>query len=506
MAPTLAGMSDPPAAAPFWMMDDNTIMMNEELSHENVKRRLQQLMPYQKMKLFLMATIESSHDGIWVCDGNGTVLFNNQASERLSGLKSEAVIGRSVTKIVKEGGFDTSVTLAAIATRKQHTAIQHVKNTGKRLLSTATPVFDADGNIILVVTNERDITLISELQEKLEQATKREAKLKKAFEHLKKLETIREEFVVESSVMSEILRTALKIADLKDSNILITGESGTGKGQLAKIIHRNSQRSDKPFIHVNCAAIPESLLEAELMGYEKGAFTGARNEGKVGLFELAHEGTLFLDEIGDMPLPLQAKILTYLDNREIMPLGGTRTRIIDSAIIAATNQNLARRVEKKEFRKDLFFRLNTFVIDIPPLRDRPEDLFALIPFFLKHYNEKYRVEKTVSTHAMEQLLLYRFPGNVRELKNIIKRVTAISEQREIDTAILQCIRITEGCPPPESRGAWDRTSRHLNDRLKSYEELIFRHALKHCRSTRELAAFLKISQPSVVRRLKKLNL
>ncbi|MEJ2731939.1 MAG: sigma 54-interacting transcriptional regulator, partial [Deltaproteobacteria bacterium] len=190
---------------------------------------------------------------------------------------------------------------------------------------------------------------------------------------------------------------------MEASNILILGETGTGKGLLAKLIHQFSHRKKKPFIQINCAALPETLLEAELFGYEKGAFTGAREHGKIGLFELAHEGTLFLDEIGDLPLAVQAKLLKYLDDHEIMRLGVIKPKPVDCTIIAATNRNLEASSRQRKFRQDLFFRLNTFVIQTPPLRERPDDIFELVNHLLAKYNRHYVLRRRISPGAMEQI-------------------------------------------------------------------------------------------------------
>lgn len=467
---------------------------------------LKNLIPFEKMKTFLSSIIQSSNDGIWVCSGSGEILFNNQASEKLTGVKSEEVLGKNVAELIEQGLWKTSVTLGAIATKKKYSIIQDVKKTGKRLLSTATPVFDEKGDIELVMTVERDVTLFTETQERLEKVKEREALLVKELKQIKQMKGIRKAFVVESQAMADVVKKALKIANLNESNILITGESGTGKGQLAKIIHNNSHRFQNEFIQINCAALPESLLEAELFGYEKGAFTGAKENGKIGLIELAQSGTLFLDEIGDLPTTTQAKLLTYLDNHTVTPLGSTQAREIDSTIITATNRKLSDLVARKIFRKDLFFRLNTFNVWIPPLRERPEDIYALTDLFLKRYNQKYKVFKKIGSIAMECLMLYDFPGNIRELKNIIKRAVAICDRQTIDEAIFQSINRFETESSFTKRPPILHSQNDLNKRLCSYEKIIFKQAIKNCNSTRELAAVLKISQPSVVRRLKKLSL
>ena len=241
-----------------------------------------------------------------------------------------------------------------------------------------------------------------------------------------------DEIVAESTTMKAVLETAKKIAPF-DATVLITGESGTGKEVLAKFIHKNSKRRNKPFIAVNCGAIPGELLEAELFGYKKGAFTGATSDKK-GIIEESNGGTLLLDEIGDLPVNLQVKLLRVLQEGEIKPLGSSKSKKVDVRFIAATNKNLEELVKKGEFREDLFFRLNVIRIEIPPLRERAEDIIPLSEFFIKKYSLKYNVEpKTLTDRAKSELLNYKWPGNVRELENIIERVVLMTTGNTVDT-------------------------------------------------------------------------
>ena len=231
--------------------------------------------------------------------------------------------------------------------------------------------------------------------------------------------------VGQSRAVREVYKTIGKVA-VSDVSILITGESGTGKELIAKAIHQNSQRSKGPFLAVNCAAIPRDLLESELFGYRKGAFTGAE-ENRPGYFELAHQGTLFLDEVGDLPLNLQAKLLRVLQEKEIQRLGSTEAKAVDVRILAATNQNLEKMVKEKRFREDLFFRLNVIPIHLPPLRERKEDVPLLCEYFLgKLALEANLSAKIISPEAMQMLEAYRWPGNIRELENVIKRAAILS--------------------------------------------------------------------------------
>jgi PAS domain S-box-containing protein len=449
----------------------------------------------------LKTIIKASHDGIWVCDGQGKVIDINEASEKLNGIQAKHIIGKNVADLVNGGLFDRSVTLEVIETKRQVSVIQKIKRTGKLLLATGTPAFDDEGNIFLVVVNERDMTQLNAIQKQLEQSRMVTEKYKNKLAELSLLELKDQEIVAEDKKMRQVLYLALKLAHLSASDILILGESGTGKGLLAKFIHKNSNRNKKPFVQINCATLPENLLEAELFGYEKGAFTGARKEGKAGLFELAHEGTLFLDEIGDLPHSLQAKLLKYLDDHEVMRLGGLKSKKIDCTIIAATNRDLEGLVQQKRFRKDLFFRLNTFIIRIPPLRERIDDIFELVSFYMQKYGKAYRLNRRISPEALKVLQAHPFPGNVRELKNVIKKAVLMSEHHVVDDVIYQSL--PSGMSTFIASANDSQQEKGLTDQMLNLEKDVLRHALRCCRTTREMARFLKISQPTIVRKLKK---
>ncbi|MDJ0986556.1 MAG: sigma 54-interacting transcriptional regulator [Desulfobacterales bacterium] len=449
---------------------------------------------------------ESSSDGIWICDKNGRVVLINRASERLGGIKREDIVGTKVSDLVKKKRlYSNYVTDEVIETKRVVSQLQHVRNTKKTVLCTGIPVFDRNDKLSMVVINERDITQLEALKVQLEETRKEKDRYKTELTELSMLELKRQKIVAESDQMRDILKTAIKLAHLEVTDILLLGESGTGKGLLAKFIHNNSQRKKKPFIQINCAALPENLLEAELFGYEKGAFSGADEQGKPGLFELAHEGTLFLDEIGELPFSVQAKLLKYLDDHKVQRLGGIKAKPIDCIIIAATNQDIEKFVRQKKFRKDLFYRLNILTIKIPPLRERPEDIFELANSFLHHYNRKYKQKKKLNPLALSLLQGYSFAGNVRELKNIIKKAVVMSEGDVIDTVILSSIGKEVIEDRWEVRGA-DKKINNLVDMLAALEKEMLKNAMRHCKSTREMAQFLNISQPTVVRKLKKHSL
>ncbi len=466
---------------------------------EQTARKLES---YQRLNNQFETIFNSSSDGIWVVDGSGKVIAVNQAGEKFNSIKAADVIGKNVVKLVESGIIDQTLTPEVLASKRPVNMLQYIEKTGKYILSTGTPAFDENGKVFLVVVNERDMTRLNELLEQLNQSRLVSNKYKDKLTELGMLELKEKEIIAESEEMRQVLRVALKLAQMEASNILIQGESGTGKGLLAKFIHRNSPRHNKPFIQINCATIPENLLEAELFGYEKGAFTGAHQRGKAGLFELAQGGTFFLDEIGDIPYVVQAKLLKCLEDHEIMHLGGLKPIQINCMIIVADNQDLVTLVKEKKFREDLYYRLNAFSIKIPSLRERPDDTFDLANHFLHKYNETYKSNKQLSYSAIEMLQAYPFPGNVRELKNLIKKAVVLSEDLNLDEFIHKSLGYETS---KEIQTAASRTvsPSKLSFKLKETESKMLKAAFMQCKSTREIAKYLGISQPSVVRKLKK---
>lgn len=451
---------------------------------------------------YLQTIFDRSADGLMICDAEGKILKLNRAAEILNGVKTSEVLGKSVRTLVEEGQIDRSATQEVIETKRRVSVIQTTPRSEYTLLVTGTPVFDESHNLLFIVVNERDISLIESIRAELALARQESEKIKEELTELTLLELKENNIVAQSSSMKHTLRLALKLSAINASNILIQGESGTGKGLLAKFIHKQSDRSKKPFIQINCAALPENLLEAELFGYVKGAFTGASDKGKLGLFELASGGTLFLDEIGEMPPGVQAKLLKCLDDHEIMPIGGIRPKIIDCSIIAATNRDLQARVLNKTFRLDLLHRLNTFNLSIPPLRNRPEDILELVRITLKKYNKKYNRRARIGYKAFDILQSYAFPGNVRELVNIIKQAIVMCDRRSLDDYLVTALSRTADSSFAGKPINPAKENSTLADKVWALEKQMLQEAANKCNTTREAALFLGISQPSVVRKFK----
>jgi transcriptional regulator with PAS, ATPase and Fis domain len=430
------------------------------------------------------------------------VLKVNPCAEKLIGIKAKNVIGQKIVKLAEKGVIDQALTPHILESKRSATKLLYVLKTKKFIVSSGIPVFDKHGNIILVVVNEYDITTLNSLQKQLEELRIVAEKYKDALSDLNLIDLKEHGIISESKEMKQVLNVSFKLAQLDVSNILVLGESGTGKGLIAQFIHENGKRKDKPFIKINCAALPESLLEAEMFGFEKGAFTGAGDKGKIGLFELAQNGTILLDEIGELPLTVQAKLLKCLDDHEIMHIGGLKPIRINCTIIAATNRDLKLFVKEKKFREDLYHRLNAFNIQIPPLRERPEDILVLSNFYLNKYNQEYGMNKKLSLLAINKMQHYPFPGNVRELKNILKHSAVLSESNMLDDVILN---IMDNAARQEtylsrlSKGS----SLNLTEQLNIFEKSVLELAMRRHKTTRKAAAYLETSQSRIVRMLKK---
>ena len=377
----------------------------------------------------LETIIQTSYDGIYITDGEAKTIAINNSYERITGLKREQVLGHYMQELVESGIISKSTTLKVLEL-KQPVTLQQTFNTGKNALVTGTPFFDEDGKIQMVVTNVRDITELENLKEQCKESKTENIKYKSLIEELKKQIANTDFIVAEDEEMLNLLLLAKRGAQV-DTTVIIYGETGAGKEVLAKYIYNNSLRNDKPFIKINCGAIPESLIESEFFGYADGAFTGATKGGKIGIFEAANNGTLLLDEVGELPLSMQVKLLRILQDGEIEKVGSSKRIKVDVRIIAATNRDLQDMVEKGTFREDLFYRLNVVPLRVLPLRQRRSSIIPTVEYFLKVFNEKYGMQKILSKEVLKYLYEYCWPGNVRELKNLVERIIITTQGDEI---------------------------------------------------------------------------
>lgn len=470
----------------------NVVCVFQDLS--SIEHLNQELNSVRQLFLELEAIINSSYDGIFITDGNALVLRLNDAYERISGLKASELIGKTMHQLVKEGYYDQSVTLQVMEQRKNITITQTINRTNKKILVTGNPVFDELGNLSRIVTNCRDITELNNLQNQLQKTKERyEAELS----HLRSLQIEDIGIIFRSRLMMQVIELAKKVANV-DTTVLITGESGTGKELIAKLIHKQGKGVSKAFIKINCAAIPEQLLESELFGYVGGAFTGANKEGKPGLFELAHNGTLFLDELGEMPLLLQAKLLRAIQEKEVVRVGSTKAIEVNVKIMAATNRNLEKMVREGTFREDLYYRLMVVPIHLPPLRERKEDITLLVKFFVEKLNRRFDFNRRISSQLIDKLTEYSWPGNVRELENIIERMMIISAEDELSVNLLpETIRQQAVLP---KRGT------KLKDAVAQTEAYILNETYLEYKSWQKVAEVLGLDRTTIFRKAVKYGL
>ncbi len=451
----------------------------------------------------LRAAIEFSSDGILISDIDGNVIYVNDAYEQTTGLKKERLINKNLRTLQEEKLFNRSVSLSVLEDEVPESII-HKYVSGKTALTTANPIYDENKVMIGVICNTRNISELLSLRNELTETIEQTKKYSQEIKVLRKIALHHEEFIYESKSMDKTIKLASKAAAF-DSTILIYGESGTGKEVIAKFIHNESPRKDEPFIKVNCAAIPKELFESELFGYMEGSFTGASKDGKPGMFELANRGTILLDEIGELPLPVQSKLLRVLQEGEVYRIGAKTPTTLDIRVLAATNRELKKEVAEGRFREDLFFRLNVIPINIPPLRERPEDVPKLIQFFLEKLNGKYKKIISITEEAVNILKSYSWPGNVRELENLIEYLFIMNAGEEIDIEQLPPRILTEQIQNTFLEDGTEVTSK-LTYMTELYEKSLIASTLKNYPSIRQASIALGIHYSTLSRKVKKYNL
>ena len=396
--------------------------LDSRCSEEEIIKAVEDLRSSEEM---LNLAIDNSVDSFSIADSKGIFIKVNDTFASYTGISKEEAEGTSTVDFVAEGSYGPdSAIMLAIKERKRVAVLQSgkVRNLSEisadgikahdEAIAISTPVFDEDGNIIYVVSNARFLGELELLKKYLDNT--RSASDEEQLKNKKKM-------IWKSSKMKAILNLVRVVAPT-DSSVMISGETGTGKSMLARYIHEQSRRRDKAFVEINCAAIPENLIESELFGYESGAFTGASQKGKKGLMETADGGTLFLDEIGDMPLSLQAKLLQCLQNRSFTRVGGEKRIDVDIRLITATNMDLEKMVQEGNFRNELYYRINVVPINLPRLSERREDFQMIVDVSMDRFTQRYDKEVVLSREARQIMEEYSWPGNIRELENTVERL------------------------------------------------------------------------------------
>ena len=435
-------------------------------------------------------------DGLFITDRSGISLKVNKMYEKMTGLTQERIRGVHVSELVAEGTFDTVVNPEVVRTKKTVTSMQKIHN-GPKVLLRGHPVFDSEGQVALVVTFVRDITIITQFQDQIQQ---QKQVIEAYMERLEVLqETPRGSYVFESAAMKNLLVLLKRVAKT-DATILLLGETGVGKDLLARMTHDESARKDKMFLKVDCGSIAPNLIESELFGYLPGAFSGASSKGKLGYFEIADGGTVFLDEIGELPMPMQTRLLRVLQDGEVTRVGASKPKKVDVRVIAATNRDLEDDIKTGRFRSDLFYRLNVATLHIPSLRERWEDIVPLSKLFLERFSSKYKKNMHFAQEVGPILEKYAWPGNVRELQNVIQNLTITREHSLIVPSDF----------PRHILGVSGKTHapvnldivRPLKDIVAAVEREILENAIKTYGSVNKVAELFQLDRTTIFRKLK----
>ncbi|WP_029271071.1 sigma 54-interacting transcriptional regulator [Virgibacillus alimentarius] len=447
------------------------------------------------------AILSTIYDELVVVDHTGNILRHseNYIRDFWKGELNE-LVGKNILDLEKKGDISPSITKLVLEKKEKVSRVQEGKH-GKKVLAVGNPIFNEKGELQRVVIASRDITENTKLKTELKQTREITKRYKQELTRLKTMTAEpSHEIIYCSAKMQQIVNQVEKIAKFS-STVLVQGESGVGKEMIARAIHQKSNRSNNPFLTINCGSIPENLLESELFGYTKGSFTGADMKGKQGYFEQAHEGILFLDEIGDMPMSLQVKLLRVLQESEVVPIGSVTAIPVDVQIIAATNKDLKGMVEKGTFREDLYYRIHVIPIRVPPLNERSEDIPLLAYHTLQKLNQRYDKNYHFSPDALNLLENYSWPGNIRELQNLIERLFVTADEDVITAALVDQFM---------SNGIVKKAKPMVNGIMplqkakEEVEEQLILLAMKKFGTTTKAAEALNISQSAVSRKYQKI--
>ena len=443
------------------------------------------LMPHDEKYQQMDIIFNTINEGIVIANNKGEIIYINKAAISILKVDDKSIIGETISKVLPFCKL-LSKTLATGKKYLHHEVYSEEYN--NHYMVSSQPILDENGNLFGGVAVIRDMKTVRQIYQKITGQPS----------------TSFNDIIHQSQIMEELILSAQHYAS-SNSTILIRGETGSGKELFARAIHNASSRRNNIFLAINCTAIPDTLLESELFGYEEGTFTGANKGGKLGLFELACDGTLFLDEIGDISSTLQAKLLRVLQEHTVRRIGGNREIPINVRIISATNRNLEEMVQNGMFRQDLYYRLNVIPLYLPPLRERREDIALLANYlFNSTVSDINPSVKTLSPEAIKKLESYDYPGNVRELSNIIER--AINMARKPVITPDDIVFSTQNQSVNTNNYDNKIIDFNLNAAVKNTEKRIIREALKEFNSSRKLGAALGISHTSIIRKMKEYNL
>ena len=435
----------------------------------------------------IMKIIDNMYDEILIYDNRYNIVYINKACQRHYNCTAESMIGKSFFDFINKdnNSWDCSILPIVYKDRKPY-AVKQKTFLGTELFTIAIPIFDEKNILKYVVMNVRDNTDGIKIYNP-------DYTYKDSI--VKNIEPPKSNNIK----MQELLKMIERIKNI-DTPCILTGESGTGKTMLAKYIHSISDRANEPFVSLNCASIPTNLVESELFGYEKGAFTGANSKGKKGLFETANKGTLLLDEISELPLSAQSKLLHVLQEQKYLPIGGNKPIEIDVKIIAATNKDLRTLVFNKQFREDLYYRLNVIELYLPPLRERKEDISFLIKSFIEKFNKKYFFSKSFTKEALEILEAAQWKGNIRELQHAIERLMVTN-----DSYVIGVEHLSERLPNHSSdkNSIKEDFGMSFDEKVSHYEANLIKEAYQKFKTSRKVAQYLKISQTKANKLIRK---
>lgn len=452
---------------------------------------------YKNINEDLEAIMSLSGELVTIVNHQGIVERVSSNCKEIMGIEANDFVGKSIYELEKSGVITLSSTKKVLETLKKVTMTQQTKG-NKYLHVQGFPIFNEDGSLEKILNISKDVTEEAILREKLQESEK---EVELLIEEVNKESMRNGNIIVKSQKIEEVYYLSNKVAKT-DATVLYLGETGVGKGVFAKYLHEASNRRDYPFITVNCSVLPEQLIESELFGYVKGAFTGANVEGKKGLIEAAENGTLFLDEIGELSLQTQAKLLQVIQEKSFTPIGTTSSVEANVRIVAATNRDLMNMVSGGLFRSDLYYRLNVVPIHIPALRERVEDIPFLLQYFLDMFNLKYQKSGIFSPQAIDQLTYYKWPGNVRELQNFVERLVITTGKNKIEIEDLPS-SVMDAELPEEIDVIEDKS---LKERIDQFEKKILLKTLAKSRNLKEMSNYLKVDISTISRKLKKYDI